>query len=388
MSHEQQTQSGPVVPPKARAVLPFIGNSHRNALEELGSAFTEFRPLAILISEGKSAARSVIRNFLDGIAGDVAVVRVPAANSNAIAGMREIIRAIGFDPKHMSIGALEDVFEMFLSHQLVRHRRTVICVDEAQVNGQWILDRVQHLVELETEGKYGLMVILSGQPGLNESLKEHPLNALAADVAKRITIAPLTRDETQEFVQRRSEAGDNSEVDQLFERHAITLLHKLSLGVPDAVKKLYAKYLHVANKEKSAAVTAGVVKKAAKQLRQASMTQLSDVPARTMNGNGSSPAIGRLVVHMNGEIIQAQVQKQDHILIGRSKMCDLRLVPQEVSRHHAIVVNSSNGTDLVDLRTTNGTFVDGRPVEHYPLQDNDAISIGGCMIRYIADDDR
>ncbi len=356
--------------------------------EELGRAFTNFRPLAILISEGNSAASSVIRNFLDGIGGDVAVARLPAANSNAIAGMREIVRAIGFDPKHMSVGEMENVFTMFLSFQRFHHRRTIICVDEAPDNGQWVLDRVQHLVKLETEGKYGLMVILSGRPGLNESLQEHPLNALAVDVAERITIGPFVRDETQGYVQRQSEAGENSEVGQLFERHAHTLLRKLSRGVPDAVKKLYSKRLRVANKEKSAAVTAGVVKKAANQLRQGRMTQLSNVPARTMKGNGASPAIGRLIVHMNGEIIQAPVRKQDHILIGRSKTCGLRLVPHEVSLHHAMVVNSSNGTDLVDLRSTNGTFVDNRPIEHYHLRDNDAISIGGCMIRYIADDDR
>lgn len=386
MSHQQRTKNGPGVPPEARAVLPIIGNSHRKALEELGSAFTEFRPLAILISEGKSAASSVIRNFLDGIGDDVAVARVPAANSNAIAGMREIIRAIGFDPKHMSVSEMENVFRMFLSYQMAHHRRTIICVDEAPDDGQWVLDRVQQLVKLEIEGRYGLMVVLSGRPGLNELLKEHPLNVLAADSAKRISIAPLSRDETQEYVRRRSEGEDISEVDPLLERHAIDLLHKLSRGVPDAVKKLYGKCLHVANKEKSAEATAAVVKTAAKQPRHGRTTQLSDLPARTIKGNGSSPAIGRLIVHMNGEIIQTQVLKQDHILIGRSRTCDLRLVPNGVSRHHAMVVNSSNGTELVDLRSTNGTFVDSCPIKHYPLRDNDAISIGGCMIRYTADD--
>jgi len=116
--------------------------------------------------------------------------------------------------------------------------------------------------------------------------------------------------------------------------------------------------------------------------------QLSDGQDPTIKGNGASAAIGRLIVHLNGEIIHARVLKQDHILIGRSKMCDLRLVPREVSRHHAIVVNSSNGTDLIDLRSRNGTFVDGCSIKHYPLRDNDAVSIGGCTIRYIADDAR
>ena len=40
MSQKQRTQSGPVISPDARAALPFIANCHRNALEELGRAFT------------------------------------------------------------------------------------------------------------------------------------------------------------------------------------------------------------------------------------------------------------------------------------------------------------------------------------------------------------
>ena len=114
---------------------------------------------------------------------------------------------------------------------------------------------------------------------------------------------------------------------------------------------------------------------------------LSGDQAHVMSGNAPSIAVGRLIVHIDDEIIQTLVPKHGHILIGRSRMCDLRLVPLEVSRHHAIVVNSSNGTHLIDLRSRNGTFVDDLPTTYYPLRDNNLISIGGCMIRYVADDD-
>ena len=113
---------------------------------------------------------------------------------------------------------------------------------------------------------------------------------------------------------------------------------------------------------------------------------LSGDQAEIMRGNVSSTAIGRLIVHIDDEIIQTLVPKYGHVLIGRSRMCDLRLIPLEVSRHHAIVINSSNGTNLIDLRSRNGTFVDDRPITYYPLQDNNVISIGGCRIRYVTDD--
>lgn len=385
--HQPQTQTPPSVPPEANAVLPFVTNCRRNALEQLQRAFTEIRPLVIMIGEGKSAASCVIRNFLDDAGDGVTVARVTALDSDAAGEMPAIIRAIGIDPKNMSAGELDDVFTMFLSLQLVRHRRTIICIDEPRDSDASVLDRVQHLVKLEREGKYGLMVILSGRPSLNEALKEHPLNSLAADVAERIVIPPFTRDETQEFIQWRGQAADSSGVDQLFEGDAIALLHQISRGVPDVVNKLYDRCLHLANKQDSTVVTAAVVKTAAKLLRQGRIMQLADVQARTVNGNGASRLCGRLIARMNDEIVQAQVHRLSHILIGRSRMCDLRLLPHDVSRHHAIVVNSSNGTDLLDLNSTNGTFVDGRSIKRYPLRDNDVITIGECMIRYISDED-
>ena len=340
----------------------------------------------IIISEGKSAAGCVIRNFLDDTGDDVTVARVTPLDSDAIGEMPGIIRAIGIDPKNMSAGELEDVFTMFLSLQLVRHRRTIICIDEPRESEASVLDTVQRLVKLEREGKYGLMLILSGRPGLNEALKEHPLNALAADASERIVIPPFSRDETQEFIQWRGQAADSSGVDQLFECDAIALLHKISRGVPDVVNKLYDRCLHLANKQDSSVVTATVVKTAAKLLRQGRIMQSADVQARTENRNGSSHLTGRLIARMNDEIVQAQVHRDSHILIGRSRMCDLRLLPHDVSRHHAIVVNSSNGTDLLDLNSTNGTLVDGRSIKRYPLRDNDVITIGECMIRYISDE--
>ncbi|MGI9238950.1 MAG: FHA domain-containing protein [Woeseiaceae bacterium] len=418
MDRQQQTQSVGVTPPKAGAALPFVTDGHRRALKELGGAFTDRRPLAILISDRKSVASTVMRDFYDGIERDVAIARVHAANSNAIAGMREITRAIGFDPKHMSVSEMENVLKMFLSYQKAHNRRTIICVEEAPDQGRWVLDRVQHLVELETEEKYGLMVILSGRPGLEESLGEHPLNELASDVAKRITTARPLADESQEAVRRPSAADNESNVNALSESRESTFLHRLRRRVPDAAKKIYVKYfdLHESEKENSGASNAHVVEESETQIVQkdaddhsvekenldavtadASMnaetqilekpaTQLSAVATRKTKGNDANPVVGRLIVHVDDEIIQTEVLKRDNILIGRSKMCDLRLLSEKVSRHHAMVVNSANGTEIVDLRSMNGTLVDGSPVQRQPLQDSDAISISGYLIRYIAND--
>lgn len=109
-------------------------------------------------------------------------------------------------------------------------------------------------------------------------------------------------------------------------------------------------------------------------------------PARASKNDEGVETIGQVVANVNGEIIHGKVPRYGHFLIGRSKMCDLRLVPLEVSRHHALIIHSSNGTEIVDLRSRNGTYVDGQRISFHPLGNNAAISIGTCTLRYITDD--
>ena len=132
------------------------------------------------------------------------------------------------------------------------------------------------------------------------------------------------------------------------------------------------------------------VTKVGKLLRLTSLMGQSDVEAESVEVNGLSPPIGRLITRIDDVVVQAHALKQGHILIGRGKLCDIKLTNQRVSRRHALVVNSSKGVKLVDLGSKNGTFVNGRQIEKYPVQyalrDSDVIRVGGCMIEFLAAD--
>ena len=63
-------------------------------------------------------------------------------------------------------------------------------------------------------------------------------------------------------------------------------------------------------------------------------------------------------------------------LVGRSADADLRLADTGVSRKHAELRREGGGVVLVDLGSTNGSRVNGRPVERAELRDGDRIQIG------------
>ncbi|HEY1698790.1 MAG TPA: DUF3662 and FHA domain-containing protein [Trebonia sp.] len=63
-------------------------------------------------------------------------------------------------------------------------------------------------------------------------------------------------------------------------------------------------------------------------------------------------------------------------LLGRGTDCDLRLVDAGVSRHHVELRVEEDQVVLVDLGSTNGTFVNGQPARRVVLKDGTTVTLG------------
>jgi type II secretory pathway predicted ATPase ExeA len=365
----------------------FLTQCHRNALERLNISFSEKRPLAILIGDGRSTSRFVIRRFLSRLDQDVAVAQITEPCANAIDFMGIIISAIGFQPKDMNLEDLESIFSMFLSFQKGHCRRTIICIEEAQASEWWVLDKIRSLVEMERENQFGLTLILSGQPELKELLHARPLSSISDYAGKRISLEPFTLPETREYIRRRLEAAGAANIDEAFQFHAIPLIHELCAGIPDAIGSLVSQCLGVADQDGSDLITKDLVKRAYESLRAESEQGDSGEDAAIANVTNIRPRFGRLIVQLSGDEVSEVPLRQGNILIGRSKLCDIRVNSRIVSRHHALIsYTSAGGASIVDLGSTNGTSVDGHAIKEHVLTAGETITVGNCRIEYVIDD--
>ncbi len=76
------------------------------------------------------------------------------------------------------------------------------------------------------------------------------------------------------------------------------------------------------------------------------------------------------------------------VILGRSTDCDLPVHSSEASRHHAAVRFHDGCYRIRDLGSTNGTTLNGRPLEgEVELEPGDRIGVGGAAIRYCQVDD-
>jgi pSer/pThr/pTyr-binding forkhead associated (FHA) protein len=68
--------------------------------------------------------------------------------------------------------------------------------------------------------------------------------------------------------------------------------------------------------------------------------------------------------------------------VGRGFAADVRLDDQSVSRRHAIVHQRASGSRILDDRSANGTFVNGRRVTEAELRDGDVVVLGRVVLTY------
>ena len=70
------------------------------------------------------------------------------------------------------------------------------------------------------------------------------------------------------------------------------------------------------------------------------------------------------------------------VVIGREEV-DLALDDPEISRHHAAIEVRGEDILLLDLGSTNGTFVDDQAINQSPLENQSEFTIGGSTLMLI-----
>ncbi len=75
---------------------------------------------------------------------------------------------------------------------------------------------------------------------------------------------------------------------------------------------------------------------------------------------------------------------QPRLMIGRAEDNDLCVIAKNVSRHHAILIRHGAAAVVMDLNSTNGTYVNSQRVKDQVVVHHDIIAIGEHRMRFVA----
>ncbi|MFB2933970.1 FHA domain-containing protein [Aerosakkonemataceae cyanobacterium BLCC-F154] len=119
------------------------------------------------------------------------------------------------------------------------------------------------------------------------------------------------------------------------------------------------------------------------QLENVSFPYLSSRIPSYVQGVVQEREVYLLTNLVNGKT-QKLFQPQKIWMIGRDRRLALTLRDQWISRHHAAIQYVENeGFYLIDLNSTNGSFINGEPVFHRQLlRDGDQIRLGSLAISF------
>jgi adenylate cyclase len=88
------------------------------------------------------------------------------------------------------------------------------------------------------------------------------------------------------------------------------------------------------------------------------------------------------LIYQDGDTPQAYTFTEGEVTIGRSPDCQIVLKDFGISRTHARLVADEEGVRIQDLKSKNGTQVNGVPVVEAPLKDGDRILLGKFQLAF------
>lgn len=101
---------------------------------------------------------------------------------------------------------------------------------------------------------------------------------------------------------------------------------------------------------------------------------------------GGALVMGRLVLTLDGREVSFPLTRDSHA-IGRNPNNDIVVDDAKVSAFHARIDRRREGFLLVDLNSTNGTFLNGKRISMRLLRAGDEVRLGPVRLRFVVDQD-
>jgi len=165
------------------------------------------------------------------------------------------------------------------------HKTSVLIIDEAQNLSYEVLEEIRLLTNFETASEKLLQIVLSGQPELEEKLRDPRLRQLRQRITLRCRTQPLSQSEMAGYINERLRiAGANGT--PIFSPEAIEAVYKYSRGIPRVANLLCENALINSFVDQVKPVAPAVVHEAAHEFE---LDELDPMARPVNRGGGDSP---------------------------------------------------------------------------------------------------
>ena len=366
----------------------YLSHIHSRAKAYMESTIWFADGFVVITGEIGSGKTTLIESFLRELESDVVVAQINQTQISPIEFLQTMLVQFGFSPYKMRKVEILATINQFLIEQYSQGRKVLLVVDEAQNLGNKVLEEIRLLSGIETTREKVLHIILAGQPELSTKIDSPELVQLRQRVRLRFHLTALSEQDTAEYVRHRlrvAGAGDR----EIFEPETFPVIYKYTGGIPRLVNTLCDTALLVAFAQDRQTVSKEVLDAAISELQWVEFVArtFTQLPGSIEDTSPQEqPTVGRLVLSVKGAVVTECLLVPGRCVIGRTPDNDLQVENKYVSRHHAQVITTVDGSVIEDLNSTNGIFVGGKRVRRHRLQEGDVVSLGLHRIAYFRKD--
>jgi type II secretory pathway predicted ATPase ExeA len=224
----------------------FLSRKHAEALAHLRLGLTESSGFVCITGEIGTGKTTLLRAFLAELGPGVTAAYALTPPDSATDLLRRICRELGVPSRGESKVELLEALHAHLIAETAAGRVCVVVLDEAQALSAALMEEIRLLLNLETETKKLLRIVLVGQPQLRKLLLDPALAQLNQRITLRWHLEALSYGETVAYVRHRLEVASEGPAQPLFTKPALRLLYSVSGGVPRLINMIAHRALLVA----------------------------------------------------------------------------------------------------------------------------------------------
>ncbi len=349
--------------------------SRRDCLETLDDVCRHPSGLMLLQGPPLSGKTTLVYEFVEKHLDGCAVAVIDGAGLNTTGLLEAMLRQFGYLVDFNSTGELLAMTRVFAMQQAASHAAPVVVVENAHALNPSAVRALSELAGLKVRQTSALKIILTSDQPLIGMLNVPAMEPMRARLRADYHLRPMTSEETSNYLHSKLRAAGSDVPEFIFPASVCNEVWQASAGWPGIVDRVA---LLALSRAETVPVAISIIEHPTLPAGTWDMEAL----AETRMEPGSPPTPPTLHITHAGETQQTLTFDKSRLLIGRSEHNDISIDSRFVSRHHLLLVRSGRSTFLMDLNSTNGTFVNSRRASNHVLIDSDVISIGQHRIKF------
>jgi type II secretory pathway predicted ATPase ExeA len=362
-------------PIHGKPLAVFTYESQRHAHNVLRETLEHPNGISLLQGPALSGKSILIRGFRDLIDEDQVVALVDGKGLETNNLLLELLRTFGFEIDTTSAIELLGLVRVFALQQAASGKPPLLIIEHADQLNQSALRILCELAQLRVRTGSALRMVLVSDRSLAPVIEAPAMEAIARRVLHDFHLRPMSADEVRNYVREKLLAAGAEDPWLIFPEAVCEELWKASGGWPGVIDRIALLALAHADALPVAAEAIEHPSLPVGTWNDAPVTRLPEQPAERA-------ALPRLVVTLDGDVIHEITIDKPRLLIGRSQHNDIAIGSRFISRHHALLVRHGDATFLMDLNSTNGTFVNSKRVSNHVLVHDDVVTLGHHRIKF------